>query len=70
MNHAGPRAFSCAAAVEEAPWSARAAAAERSVMEKRGYWLGEREATSSTSAGKCKACDYNSVCPKSLFRPT
>jgi hypothetical protein len=45
-------------------------AAETSVMEKQGYWLGEREATSSTSVGKCKACEYNSVCPKSLFRPT
>jgi PD-(D/E)XK nuclease superfamily protein len=44
--------------------------AETSIMEKRGYWLGEREATSSTGAGKCKACEYNSVCPKSLFRPT
>jgi hypothetical protein len=45
------------------------AAAEASVSEKRGYWLGEREATSSESAGKCRACEYNSVCPKSLFRP-
>ncbi|HVC27686.1 MAG TPA: PD-(D/E)XK nuclease family protein [Nitrososphaerales archaeon] len=45
------------------------AAAEACVMEKRGYWLGEREATSSTSAGKCRACEYNSVCEKSLFRP-
>ena len=43
-------------------------AAEASVMEKRGYWLGEREPTSSTSVGKCRACEYNSVCPKSLFR--
>jgi hypothetical protein len=43
-------------------------AAETSIMEKRGYWLGEREATSSTSVGKCKACEYNSVCPKTLFR--
>jgi hypothetical protein len=46
------------------------AAAEASVMEKQGYWLGEREATSSTSAGKCKACEYNPVCPKSLHKPT
>jgi len=45
------------------------AAAEACVMEKRGYWLGEREAASSTSAGKCRACEYNSVCPKSLLRP-
>jgi CRISPR/Cas system-associated exonuclease Cas4 (RecB family) len=45
------------------------AAAEASVMEKKGYWLGEREPTSSTSVMKCKACEYNSVCPKSLFRP-
>ena len=45
------------------------AAAEKSVMEKQGYWLGEREATSSTSVGKCKACEYSAVCPKSLFGP-
>ena len=45
------------------------AAAETSILEKRGYWLGEREATSSISVGKCKACEYNSVCPKSLFKP-
>ena len=42
--------------------------AEASVMERRGYWLGEREPTSSTSVGKCRACEYNSVCPKSLFK--
>jgi hypothetical protein len=45
------------------------AAAENSIMEKQRYWLGELEATSSTSVGKCKACEYNLVCPKSLFRP-
>jgi len=39
-----------------------------SVMEKRGYWLGEREPTSSTSVGKCRACEYNSVCPRSLSK--
>jgi hypothetical protein len=44
-------------------------AATKSVMEKQGYWLGEREATSSTGVGKCKACEHSSVCPKSLFRP-
>jgi hypothetical protein len=43
-------------------------AAEASVLEKRGYWLGEREPTSSTSVGKCRACEYNSVCPKNLFK--
>jgi len=43
------------------------AAAEASIMEKRGYWLGEREPTSSTSLGKCRACEYKSVCPRSLF---
>jgi len=43
-------------------------AAEASVMEKRGYWLGEREPTSSTSVGKCRACEYDSVCPDSLSR--
>ncbi|MDA4123786.1 MAG: PD-(D/E)XK nuclease family protein [Thaumarchaeota archaeon] len=45
------------------------ATAEASAMEKQGYWLGQREATSSESPGKCRACEYSSVCPKSLFRP-
>ena len=44
--------------------------AESGVAGKRGYWTGEREPTSSTSVGKCGACEYCSVCPKSLFRPT
>jgi hypothetical protein len=43
-------------------------AAEASVMEKSGYWFGEREPTSSTSVGKCRACEYSSVCPKSLSK--
>ena len=44
-------------------------AAEASVASKRGYWTGEREPTSSTSVGKCRACEYSSACPKTLFRP-
>lgn len=44
------------------------AKAERVIASKAGYWLDEREPTSSTSAGKCRACEYNSSCPKSLFR--
>jgi PD-(D/E)XK nuclease superfamily len=43
--------------------------AEAAVSSKRGYWLNQREPTSSTSAGKCRACEYNSVCAKSLARP-
>ena len=43
-------------------------AAEASVASKRGYWTGEREPTSSTSVGKCRACEYSSTCPKTLFR--
>jgi CRISPR/Cas system-associated exonuclease Cas4 (RecB family) len=43
--------------------------AEAAVVAKRGYWTGEREPTSSTSVGKCRACEYSSVCPKSLFNP-
>ena len=46
----------------------RGAAMDR-VIARRGYWTGEREPTSSTSVAKCKACEYNRVCPKSLFRP-
>jgi PD-(D/E)XK nuclease superfamily len=44
--------------------------AEAAVRAKLGYWTGEREPTSSTSVGKCRACEYASVCPKTLFRPT
>ena len=45
------------------------AKAEKAVASKAGYWLGEREATSSSSMGKCHACEYSSSCPRSLFRP-
>ena len=44
--------------------------AEKAVFSKAGYWLKEREPASSTSVGKCRACEYNSVCPKSLYKPT
>jgi hypothetical protein len=43
--------------------------AERVIASKAGYWLGEREPISSSSVGKCRACEYNSSCPKTLFRP-
>ena len=42
--------------------------AEKAVAAKAGYWLEEREPTSSSSVGKCRACEYNSSCQKSLFR--
>lgn len=42
--------------------------AEAAVRAKRGYWTGEREPTSSTSVGKCRACEYRSVCDKSLTK--
>ena len=44
-------------------------AAERVVVSKSGYWLGQKEPTASTSVGRCRACEYNSVCEKSLFKP-
>ena len=44
--------------------------AEKVVSSKAGYWLNEREPVSSTSVGKCRACEYNSVCSKSLYKPT
>jgi PD-(D/E)XK nuclease superfamily len=44
--------------------------AEKAVLLRAGYWLGERDPLSSTSAGKCRACEYNLVCSKSLFKPT
>jgi len=43
--------------------------AEMAVRSKSGYWLQEREPTSSTSSGKCRACEYNAVCSRSLFKP-
>ena len=42
--------------------------AEAAVRKKRGYWTMEREPTWSNSVGKCRACEYNAVCPKSLSR--
>jgi hypothetical protein len=44
--------------------------AEKAVSSKAGYWLKEREPVSSTSVGKCRACEYNHVCSKSLYKPT
>jgi len=44
--------------------------AEAAVLSKAGYWLGEREPASSTSVGKCRACEYSPSCPKSLYKPT
>jgi len=43
-------------------------AAERAVLSKSGYWLGQREPTASASVGKCRACEFNSVCSKSLVK--
>jgi hypothetical protein len=45
-------------------------AAERAVLSKSGYWVGQREPTASASVGKCRACEYNSVCAKSLVKAT
>lgn len=45
------------------------AAAEANIAAKQEYWTGEREPTSSTSVAKCRACEYNSACPKTLFKP-
>ena len=42
--------------------------AEKAIASKAGYWLEEREPTSSSSVGKCRACEYSSTCPKSLSR--
>jgi len=44
--------------------------AARAVDSKAGYWLETREPSSSTSVGRCRACEYNSVCPKTLYNPT
>jgi len=45
------------------------ARAERAVLSKAGYWLEEREPIPSSSVGKCRACEYNAVCAKSLYKP-
>jgi PD-(D/E)XK nuclease superfamily protein len=45
------------------------AMAARAVVSKAGYWLGTREPSWSTSVGKCRACEFNSVCPKTLYSP-
>lgn len=42
--------------------------AEAFVQRKQDYWLHRREPTSSTSFNKCRACEYRSRCPKSLYR--
>ena len=45
-------------------------AAEKAVISKSRYWLGQREPAASASVGKCRACEYNSVCAKSLVKAT
>jgi PD-(D/E)XK nuclease superfamily len=42
--------------------------ATEAVLAKAGYWLNERAPTSSSSTGKCRACEYCDLCSKSLFR--
>jgi len=44
--------------------------AEMAVRSKSGYWLQEREPMPSTSKKKCRACEYNALCSKSLYRPS
>jgi PD-(D/E)XK nuclease superfamily len=44
--------------------------AEMAIAAKRGYWIGEREPTSSTNAGKCRGCEYRDVCVRSLAKAT
>ncbi len=44
------------------------ARAERAVAAKAGYWLREREPESSSSPGKCRACEFAKACEKSLAR--
>jgi hypothetical protein len=45
-------------------------AAEAAIEAKLGYWKGERKAASSTSVGRCRACEYRNACPKSLVQVT
>jgi PD-(D/E)XK nuclease superfamily protein len=43
--------------------------AETCIRRMQDYWLGRREPSSSTSINKCKACEYRSLCSKSLYNP-
>ncbi len=43
--------------------------AVRAIAIKEGYWLEQREPIPSSSIGKCRGCEYNGSCPKSLFKP-
>lgn len=44
------------------------AEAESTVRGFQDYWLMKREPTSSTSPNKCRACEYNHACSRSLIR--
>jgi CRISPR/Cas system-associated exonuclease Cas4 (RecB family) len=40
----------------------------RAIRDKKGYWLNEREPVPTRNPNKCKACEFESVCPSSLTR--
>jgi hypothetical protein len=42
--------------------------AERAIALKAGYWLMQREPSSTESVGKCRACEYRDVCSRSLAK--
>ncbi len=44
--------------------------AEDAVIWAQDYWLGRREAIPTKSEGKCRSCEFNSVCTHSLFKPS
>jgi CRISPR/Cas system-associated exonuclease Cas4 (RecB family) len=42
--------------------------AEEDVAWALGFWRGEREAVPTSRAGKCRACDFRTICPNSRAR--
>jgi hypothetical protein len=46
-----------------------ASEAENAIIWAQDYWLRKREAIPTTSEGKCRSCEFNSVCAHSLLKP-
>lgn len=43
--------------------------AEKAVAWAQGFWLGKREPIPTENPAKCRACEYNDMCPHNLFKP-
>lgn len=42
---------------------------ENAIIWAQDYWLKAREPIPTKNASKCKSCEYNEVCPFSLYKP-